>query len=154
MIYTTFEAFKNYVNQHQPTLAFSPKEKAKIVVTGSYKAEDYHPSHRAVFVPFTGTNAIDIKLLKEKGIALFNSQAHSHYVAERALALILTLLGKIIPYHEGLTKGDWANRNGEERIPWTSLFHKRVGFLGYGTINQILHTLLKAFEIQAFTLDR
>ena len=66
MIYTPFQAFKSYVENQDSKAIFSSKESAEILVVGQYRLDDFSPTHKAVFVPFTGTNRIDIKLLKEK----------------------------------------------------------------------------------------
>ena len=154
MIYTPFESFQSFLKKEAPDLPLSPKETAQIIVTGSYQTDDYFDSHNVVLVPFTGTNNIDIALIKDKGMHLFNSNVHSQYVAERALTLTLTLLGTIMPFHDGLKKGNWAGRTTSKRTAWTSLFNQSVGFLGYGAINQQLRTLMNPFNINAYTLDR
>jgi phosphoglycerate dehydrogenase-like enzyme len=154
MIYTASKEFLDYLNNHNEPLEVVAKEKARILITGSYQKEDYFPSHEVIIVPFTGLNQIDLEFVKSKGIRVFNTQAHSRYVAERALALLLNLLGKVTLLDKDLRKGFWAHRNNEQRILWVSVFNKKVGFFGYGAINQHLHQLLKPFNIKTFIIDR
>ena len=154
MIYSASQEFLDYLDNHNENLEVVGKDKARILITGSYQKEDYLPSHEIIIVPFTGLNQIDLEFVKSKGIRVFNTQAHSRYVAERALALLLTLLGKITVLDKDLRNGFWAHRNNQQRTPWTSLFDKKVGFFGYGAINQHLHQLLKPFNIEAFIIDR
>lgn len=154
MIYSASEAFQSFIKSKHTNLTFTEKKKAQILVTGQYQKADYASPHQYIVVPFTGLNGLDIPFIKAKGIHVFNTQAHSRYVAERALALLLTLMGKIIPFHQGLSQGHWAHRNQVNRTSWVSLFEKNVGFFGYGAINQHLHGLLKPFQIKAHTIDR
>jgi lactate dehydrogenase-like 2-hydroxyacid dehydrogenase len=128
MIYTENIDFVKYANAKSKNLVWSKKDHAQILVTGSYQKEDYAQSHQFILVPFTGLNGLDLTFIKSKKIKVFNTQVHSRYVAERALALILTLLGHIIPFDQRLRQGDWSNRNNENRMPWGSLFEKRIGF--------------------------
>ncbi len=154
MIYTENIDFVKYANSKPKNLVWSKKDHAQILVTGSYQKEDYTQSHQSILVPFTGLNGLDLDFIKSKGINVFNTQVHSRYVAERALALILTLLGHIIPFDQRLRHGDWSNRNNENRMPWGSLFEKRIGFFGYGAINQHLHQLLKPFKVKVNIINR
>jgi phosphoglycerate dehydrogenase-like enzyme len=154
MIYTENKDFIKYANSKPKKLDWSTKDHAQILVMGSYQKEDYASAHQFILVPFTGLNGLDLAFIKAKGIKVLNTQAHSPYVAERALALMLTLLGQIIPFDERLRHGDWSNRNNENRMPWVSLFEKRIGFFGYGAINQHLHQLLKPFKVKVNIINR
>ena len=154
MIYSDSQELTEFLKRKDLFIRFSNKDEARILVTGQYQKEDYSKNHAFIIVPFTGLNGLDLGFINSKGIKVFNTQAHSKYVAERALALIFTLLGNIIPFDQGLRQGDWANRNNQNRIPWVSLFGKRIGFFGYGAINQYLHQLLEPFNIQGYVIDR
>jgi len=154
MIYTDNIDFVTYARSKSKNLVWSKKDQAQILVTGSYQIEDYAPSHQSILVPFTGLNGLDLTFIKSKKIKVFNTQAHSRYVAERALALSLTLLGQILPLDPRLRQGDWSNRNNENRMPWVSLFEKRIGFFGYGAINQALHQLLNPFKVKVTIINR
>ena len=154
MIYSSNQDFIDFLIKKDPSLSLVSNDKARLLVTGQYQKDDYQPSHQYILVPFTGLNGLDLDFIKSKGIHVFNTQAHSKYVAERALSLILTLLGNIIPFDQGLRHGNWAHRNDPNRVPWVSLFDKNIGFFGYGAINQYLHQLLTPFNIQAYIIDR
>ncbi len=143
------KAIKDY-----PELTLTSLEEAECVITGRYDKEKYHPSHRVVFIPFTGHNGIDIECLKEKKLMLFNTNVHSVFVAERALALTLALLGKIPAMHEKLRGGDWSNRFDEHRVPWVTLQDKVVGLYGYGAIGKALHEYINPLVKEVYTIDR
>jgi len=120
-----------------------------ILVSGKFDqtiAERY-PNLEAVIVPYTGLNGLDEKLIKSKNLLVFNSSAHGKFVAERALALTLGVLGKIVFYNDNMRNGNWSNRMEENRIDWSTLMGKKVGIYGYGTIGKKIHDLMKAFEV-------
>ena len=66
---------------------------------------------KAIFVPFTGLNKFPLMKIEEEGIYISNTHAKAHIVAERGLALTLTLMGKVIPYDQELRNNDrWMTR--------------------------------------------
>jgi phosphoglycerate dehydrogenase-like enzyme len=67
-------------------------------------------------------------------------------VAQHTVALLLSLMNKIIPHHEWMRKGKW--RTGDEDAISIPLRHQKVGFLGYGAINQKVHRFLSGFDIK------
>ena len=111
------------------------------------------PNVEAVIVPYTGLNKLDLPLMYSKGIKVFNSTAHCHFVAERALALTLVVLGKIVLYDTNLKAGNWSKRTEADRISWTSLSGKKVAIYGYGLIGKEVHRLMKPFGIDVGILD-
>lgn len=111
------------------------------------------PNVEAVIVPYTGLNKLDIPLMQSKGIKIFNSTAHCHFVAERALALTLAVLGKIVLYDTNLKKGNWSKRTQTDRISWTSLSGKRVAIYGYGLIGKEIQRLMAPFGVEVGIID-
>lgn len=107
-----------------------------------------------IYIPFTGKNGFNEVYLNEKGITLHTTNSHSKFVAERALALTLTFLGKIIEYNNKLKEGNWSKRNFDERISWESLFNKRIGIYGYGTIGKWISKMTEAFNCEVYAYNR
>jgi len=126
--------------------------KAQVVVSGRLKEEDIHDGIKALIIPYVGYNQVDQDLLEEKGILLYNTQVNGVFVAERALGLCLSLMGKIHEDFQGLKKGQWSTY--EHPSEWISIRGKKIGLLGYGVIGKALHQMLKAFEVEAYTIDR
>lgn len=112
-----------------------------------------HPNLKYNYVPYTGLNGLDLSLCKERQITVYNSHTHAVYVAEKAMALILSLLGKVVLYHNNLMRGDFSNRNNTNRIGWTSLFNKTIGIYGYGHIGVELAKMLKPFNPKIIAYD-
>ena len=129
-----------------------PVENIKTLITAEFGASDLtrFPNLEAVIVPFAAINQLDLKALAAKNIRVFNTSAHAPFVAERALALILAVLGRIVYFHKLLEKGDWAGRveGGGFGKEWTSLFGKKVAIYGYGAIGQSLAKLLRPFDVE------
>lgn len=155
-VHTRSETQKNYLKTHLPdsiTVCEKPLD-ADVLIRGRMDAEEARDELKAVIIPFTGHNGIDIDALREHDIALFNTQAHAHFVSEKALTLTLALLGNLPHYHNNLKAGDWSGRNLPERVRWVSLWNKHVGLFGYGAIGRTLKTLLDAFNVTVHVLDR
>jgi len=130
----------------------------RTLITGFLTREElaYYPNLEAVIVPFAAINQLDLKALGRRNIRIFHTSAHALFVAERALALILAVMGKIVLFHNRLAAGDWADRikgNGGTGIKWRSLFEKRVAIYGYGNIGAEFHKLLVPFKPQIGLLN-
>jgi phosphoglycerate dehydrogenase-like enzyme len=83
---------------------------------------------------------------KKKKLILINGHGNSYFVAQHTVALLLTLMNKIIPHHLWMKQGRW--RTGDEDAVSTPLRFKKVGLLGYGAINQKVHRFLSGFDIE------
>jgi phosphoglycerate dehydrogenase-like enzyme len=117
------------------------------VVSGKLTEDEINSAAnlKILFIPYTGLNNFPVKLLHEKNIIIARTHANAKYVAEKALALSLALLGKVILYHNDLQKGYW-HRLFDETEQWTSLQNKTCGILGYGHIGKNISKLLKGFD--------
>lgn len=155
-VYVNDEDYKQYLDQHlrkEITRTNNIKE-AHYIITGTLKGHEITEHLKGVIIPFTGHNGIDIKALKSHDVQLYNTTIHSRYVAEKALALTLALLGHVVYYHKKLEQGNWSKRTTPERLPWVTLQHKTVGIYGYGRIGRFLHDYLKPFNVDVYVIDR
>ncbi|MHA2180164.1 MAG: NAD(P)-dependent oxidoreductase [Promethearchaeota archaeon] len=83
---------------------------------------------------------------EKRKVLLINGHGNSYFVAQHAVALLLTLMNKTIPHHQWMQEGKWRTGDGDAvSIP---LRFKKIGFLGYGAINQKIHQFLKGFDIE------
>ncbi len=105
---------------------------------------------RYVFVPWTGVNELPISKLKERKIIVSNSHGNGKIVAERAVGLALTLLQRIVEYHNDLASGFWHGYTvgSKPEDYWTSLQGKKVSVLGFGTIGRHIAKLLTGFDCE------
>lgn len=131
------------------------QDETEILVTGNLSTDAlvFFPNLKAVIVPFSGINGLDIDEVVARNIRIFNTTIHSKFVAERALLLTLAVMGKLIPFHKALEKGDWSGRAENNMESWTSLFDKKVAIYGYGNVGKDIHRLLEPFNCQVGTLS-
>lgn len=110
---------------------------------------------KAIFVPFTGLNKFPLMKIEEEGIYISNTHAKAHIVAERGLALTLALMGKVIPYDQELRNNDrWLTREFWGSEFWNSLYNKKCGIVGMGSIGRNTKKLLKPFNCKIINLKR
>ena len=107
---------------------------------------------KAIFQAFTGINHLPLTSLAERGVHVYNVHANAFDVAEKALALTLASLGRIVEYHNDLKNcvwhGFWVRRGAEDN--WDSLNGKTCTILGTGAIGVELAKLLKAFSCRVY----
>lgn len=129
-------------------------DQANFIVSGHYNESHFNPNLKGVIIPYTGHNGIDLEALRAKNLMLFITPTRSRYVAEKAVTLTLSLLGNTILYHSQLTKGNWCDRNSDDRQPWVSIQDMTIGLYGYGRIGTKVHKMLKGFGCDFCTIDR
>jgi len=80
---------------------------AEAVVTGHLTTEQLLLARRlkVIFVPWAGVNALPLDVIKERNIVVSNNHGNGKIVAERAIALALAVMGRIVEFHNDLTKG-------------------------------------------------
>jgi len=155
-VYSTHSKIQDFLKNQNLTgisVVDDPKN-AHYLLTGRYSENDYHENLHGIIIPYTGHNGIDLDAMRNRNLRLFVTPTRSKYVAEKAVALTLSLLGKVVHYHNLLSEGNWAERNSDSRIPWESLQGKSVGLYGYGRIGKIIHKMLKGFDCEFYTVDR
>lgn len=146
------EALKQY---DLPRITFVDDLKdAHFIIDGHFDQHDYHPDLKGVIIPYTGHNGIDLDAMRKHDLMLFITPTRSRYVAEKAIALMFALLGRVVHYHTLLQTGNWAERNTQKRQPWTSIQGKTVGLFGYGRIGKRIHHMLQGFDCDFATIDR
>jgi len=86
------------------------------------------------------------KLNKKRKVLLINGHGNSYFVAQHAVALLLTLMNKTIPHHMWMKEGRW--RTGDDDLASIPLRSREIGLLGYGAINQKVHRFLSGFDVK------
>jgi len=105
---------------------------------------------KIIFVPFSGVNTLPSEKLLERDIIVANSKGNGKVVAERAVSLTMSLLGKIPHLHNDMKKGVWHGFSVGEKPhqSWESIIDKKVTILGTGSIGKSLAKYLKAFDCE------
>jgi phosphoglycerate dehydrogenase-like enzyme len=92
------------------------------------------------------------KVNKARNIVLVNGHGNAYFTAQHGVALLLTLMNKIIPHHNWMKEGKWRLGDNEARsIP---LRGRKIGFLGYGNVNRNIHKMLSGFDVKFAALKR
>jgi phosphoglycerate dehydrogenase-like enzyme len=86
------------------------------------------------------------KVNKNRKVLLINGHGNSYFVAQHAVALLLTLTNKTIPHHTWMKNGRW--RTGDKDAASIPLRFREIGLLGYGAINQKVHRFLSGFDVR------
>jgi len=105
----------------------------------------------------TGTGAQHLigpfrELNKTRKVVLCNSHGNSYAVAQHVVAMLLALTNKIIPYHQWMIDGKW--RPDDDNLHSIPFLRRKIGFLGYGAINQDAHRFLAGFDLEFHALKR
>jgi phosphoglycerate dehydrogenase-like enzyme len=141
-----------------PEVEFIPQEKrtdkdlkeAHALIGGWIPPEDIKHAEelKMIFVSFTGPNMLPFQYLKERRIRLSNTHGNARYVAERGIAMVLSLYGKIIDYHLDLQKakwhGIWSGRGLQDT--WESIYGKHCAVIGTGEIGKWIAKFLAVFN--------
>jgi phosphoglycerate dehydrogenase-like enzyme len=108
---------------------------------------------RAVVIPYAGIPAQDRANLQDfPDVLLLNSHYNARYAAEHAWALLLAAAKRIVPAHEGLRRGDWSVRYGEDQS--LGLAGKTLLLVGYGAIGRALAGMGRAFGMRVIAIRR
>lgn len=120
---------------------------ADAVLAGALSIDDINNSPRlkAIFVPFTGLDNFPVGEISRRNILIFNTHANAKYVAEKAVSLALTLLGRNVEFHENLKQGRWNLFQLTELNYWTTIQGKSCAILGFGEIGKKIAEFLKPF---------
>ena len=103
---------------------------------------------KIIFVHFTGPNMLPFEDMRNRGVRLSNTHGNARFVAERAIAMTLTFLGKIIEYHTDLKNNKWHGIWAEHGLQdtWDTLWEKRCAVIGTGEIGKWIARYLKTFN--------
>ena len=89
---------------------------------------------------------------ESRKIVLVNGHGNSYFTGQHAVALLITLMNKIIPHHNWMAEGLW--RRGDSFAKSTPLRWREVGLLGYGAVNKNVHRFLSGFDVSFHILKR
>jgi phosphoglycerate dehydrogenase-like enzyme len=90
------------------------------------------------------------ELTSERNIALVNGHGNAYFTAQHGVSLLLSLCNKIVPHHQWLRDGKW--RTGDKEAASIPLRDRKVGLLGYGSINRKVHRFLAGFDLDFHVL--
>ena len=92
------------------------------------------------------------KLNREREVLLINGHGNNYFTAQHTVAMLFTLVNKVIPHHNWMVDGQWRKRDEDAiSIP---LRYRKVGLLGYGAVNSYVHKFLQGFTVEFSVLRR
>ena len=106
------------------------------------------PALRFIAVAATGTDNVDLKSCRARGIAVSNVRGYAtHTLPEHVLMLMLALRRNLISYREELRAGAWQRAAGFCLLthPIRDLHKSTLGIIGYGALGQSVAKLARAF---------
>ncbi len=109
------------------------------------------PNLKMIAVAATGTDCVDTRYCREKGIIVSNVRDYSiHSVPEHVFTLILALRRNLIAISEDVRAGKWQ----ESRIftlldhPIRDLHNSTLGIIGYGVLGHAVEKIALAFGMR------
>ena len=106
---------------------------------------------KLIQIPWTGVDNLDFNTLSRFSIPISNSHSNAIIVAEHTVALMLGIARKLA-YHDRLMRENRWNRvskEGNAVSPFSStLFGKRIVYIGFGAIARQCNQLLSGFGMQ------
>ncbi len=128
------------------------------VVGGHFTPEEIENAKnlKVIFVPWTGVNMLPWDVIRKKKIVVTNTHSNAKTVAERAVALALSLTGRIVEYHNDLQMGIWHGFpvGLPESDYWTSVYGKTCAIIGFGNIGKNIAKMMKAFECRIIAFKK
>ena len=88
----------------------------------------------------------------EREVILVNGHGNSYFTAQHTIALLLSLMNKVILHHNWMKEGKW--RLGDSQAASIPLRDRKIGLLGYGAVNQNVHRFPSSFDVEFAVLRR
>jgi len=131
----------------------SSAEGAAILVDGDPPAQLLDaPSLRHVIVPYAGVRSgLRQRMAERPGLTLHNSHVNAPFVAQHAVALLLSLAARAGRYDRALRRGDWGPQDGPESV---HLAGRRALLLGFGAIGRATVPMLRGLGMEVEAVRR
>ncbi len=127
----------------------------KILLTEAEFAE--LPRLRLVCITATGTDNVDVKAAKARGIVVSNVPAYgTDSTAQHAIALLLELVSQVGLHAEDVRKGHWSRAPSfaYALTPLVELSGRTLGIVGYGAIGKRVAAIAEAFGMSVLIHSR
>jgi len=107
---------------------------------------------KAVAVHGVGTDHVDLKAAADHGITVFNTPtALTETVAELTIALLLTLMRRVVTADKAVRTGEWGRKYSD--LIGSELMGKTIGIIGLGRIGTAVAHRLKSFDVSLLYQD-
>ncbi|HEX8128612.1 MAG TPA: D-2-hydroxyacid dehydrogenase [Pyrinomonadaceae bacterium] len=115
------------------------------------------PALRLIAVAATGTDNIDLKSCRERGISVSNVRGYAeHTLPEHVLMLILALRRNLLSYRRDLRAGAWQRAEQFCLLthPIRDLHESTLGIIGHGALGQAVERLARAVGMRTLIAER
>ncbi|HLL70719.1 MAG TPA: D-2-hydroxyacid dehydrogenase [Pyrinomonadaceae bacterium] len=136
-------------------------EGASIAVVNKVKITDGQlaqlPSLKLIAVAATGTDNIDLKSCRERGVAVSNVRGYAtHTLPEHVLMLMLALRRNLAAYARDVRAGEWQRAEQFCLLthPVRDLHATTLGIVGYGALGQAVERLARAVGMNTLVAER
>ncbi|HZG52509.1 MAG TPA: D-2-hydroxyacid dehydrogenase [Pyrinomonadaceae bacterium] len=115
------------------------------------------PALRLIAVAATGTDNLDLKSCRERGVSVSNVRGYAtHTLPEHVLMLILALRRNLLSYRGDLRAGAWQ---GAEQFcllthPIRDLHGSTLGIIGHGALGRAVEHLARALGMHTLIAER
>jgi glycerate dehydrogenase len=114
------------------------------------------PALRLIAVAATGTDNIDLKSCRERGVAVSNVRGYAtHTLPEHVFMLMLALRRNLISYRRDVRAGRWQRAEGFCLLdhPVRDLHESTLGIIGYGALGRAVERLARAFGMRTLVAE-
>jgi glycerate dehydrogenase len=114
------------------------------------------PALKLIAVAATGTDNIDLKSCRERGVSVSNVRGYAvHTLAEHVLMLILALRRNLLGYQRDLRAGAWQRAEQFCLLthPIRDLHGSTLGVIGYGALGQSVERLARAVGMRTLVAE-
>lgn len=118
---------------------------------------DQLPNLRLIQVAATGTDCVDSKYCREKGIIVSNIRNYSTIsVSEHVFSYILALRRNLFSNNNFAQNGDWQKSDifCSLDFPILDLHNSTLGIIGYGAIGKAVKKIAEAFGMNVLIAER
>jgi len=134
---------------------------ASIAIVNKVSINEAHlaelPALRLIAVAATGTDNIDLKSCRERGVSVSNVRGYAaHTLPEHVLMLMLVLRRNLAAYQADLHAGKWQRAEGFCLLthPIRDLHASTLGIIGYGALGQSVERLARAVGMNTLVAER
>ena len=108
------------------------------------------PRCKGIFRSGSGIDALPAAAAQELGIEVMNTpESIAESVAEHTVALLFSLIRRIVHYDQGVRAGNWENPNG---MNW-HISGRTLGLVGYGRIARNVERMVSGFRMKVIHYD-
>ncbi|MFW9888963.1 MAG: NAD(P)-dependent oxidoreductase, partial [Candidatus Thorarchaeota archaeon] len=127
----------------------------RVIVGREIEHEILEAAENLQMYVFSGTGVDELlktytRYSRKNEVILCNTHRSSYNCAQHIVAMVLSLLNRVLIHDQRMRNHEPFQRNPESII----IRGKTIGLLGYGPINQFVHQFLRGFDVKFAILKR